>query len=203
MKGRTWPAVRRRLRTLARDRTAASALEFAIVAPVLVLMTFGLIDVGQLVYGRAVLDGAVEAAARDASLETGNTSTIDADVLKAVSPALPGVTISSARANYYDFSDIARAERWNDANKDGTCSAGESYVDENRNNRWDSDIGQPGNGGAYDVVVYTVTATFRPVVQLPMLPMFNRDMTMVSRSVRKNQPFASQARYGSASGTCA
>lgn len=192
-----------RIGDLWRDHAGVTILEFAIIAPVFVLLIFGMTNIGQIVYGKVVLDGAVEIAARNSSLETGNTTTADTMVEQMVKNVLPGVTVSSTRKNYYDFNDIARAEKWNDTNKNGTCAGGESYVDENRNGRWDSDVGLAGNGGAYDVVIYTVTAKFKPLFQMPLMPYLNGDQTLVSRSVRKNQPFANQPKYGSSSGVCA
>lgn len=191
------------LRRMAADEEGAYVLEFGILAPVFVLMIFSLVDLGQLVYGKVLLEGAVEAAARNSSLETANTATEDAKVQAMVRNVLPGATVTSTRTSYFDFADIARAERWNDANADGRCAGGESYVDENRNGRWDANIGQSGNGGAYDVVIYTTTVTYDPLIKLPFVPGFTGPQTMVSKAVRKNQPFATQTRYGASSGTCA
>ncbi|WP_225207711.1 TadE/TadG family type IV pilus assembly protein [Novosphingobium huizhouense] len=187
---------------LRRDSEGAYILEFGILAPVFVLMIFSLVDLGQLVYGKVLLEGAVEAAARDSSLETADTVAADATVTSTVRNILPGANVTSTRTSYYDFADIARAEKWNDTNKDGACASGETYVDENRNGRWDANIGQSGNGGAYDVVIYTVTVTYNPLIKLPFVPGFSGPQTLVSKSVRKNQPFATQKKYGSSSGIC-
>ncbi|BEV02039.1 TadE/TadG family type IV pilus assembly protein [Novosphingobium olei] len=193
----------RTLQRLLADTEGAYILEFGIIAPVFVLMIFSLIDLGQLVYGKVLLEGAVEAAARDSSLETADTTASDAMVAATVKNILPGAQVTSTRTNYYDFADIARPEKWNDTNSDGTCSGGETYIDENRNGRWDANIGQSGNGGAYDVVIYTTTVKYDPLIKLPFVPGFTGTQTLVSKTVRKNQPFATQTKYGSSSGTCA
>lgn len=184
------------------DTEGAYVLEFGILAPVFVLMMFSLIDLGQLVYGKVLLEGAVEAAARDSSLETADTTTSDAMVAATVKNILPGAKVTSTRTSYYDFADIARAEKWNDTNKDGSCAGGETYVDENRNGHWDANIGQSGNGGAYDVVIYSTTVTYDPLIKLPVVPGFSGNQTLTAKTVRKNQPFATQKKYGSSSGTC-
>ena len=146
--------------------------------------------------------GAVQKAGRDSSLETGDTTVADEKVREQVEPVLPDVEISSERVSYFDFTDIGRAEAWNDANGDGSCDNGEAYTDENRNGDWDADIGANGNGGADDVVVYTVNATYTPVFRIPLLPHQWNERTLSSSTVRKNQPFADQAEYGSAAGVC-
>jgi hypothetical protein len=115
----------------------------------------------------------------------------------------PNATYASQRTSYYDFADIGRPERWNDANNNGTCDNNEGYVDENDNGDWDEDIGLDGNGGANDVVVYSVTASYEPVFKVPFLPEKWNMRSVTGSAVKKNQPFADQREYGSAAGVCA
>ncbi|MDE2561303.1 MAG: pilus assembly protein [Sphingomonadales bacterium] len=166
------------------------------------MFLIGLLDMGQSIYGQVVLDGAVAKAARSSSLETANTAAADAEVATLVGKVLPGAQIASKRESYYDFGDVGRPEKWNDANNDGTCSNGEVYVDENGNGQWDSDIGVSGNGGANDVVVYTVTATYDPLFKVPFIPQLWSARKLTASTITKNQPFANQDGYGSNSGTC-
>ncbi|WP_245647706.1 TadE/TadG family type IV pilus assembly protein [Novosphingobium lentum] len=187
---------------LARDARGAAALEFALVAPLFFTLIFGIFDMGQVVYGKAVLDGAVQQAARDNSLESANTTAADAFVKKIVGPVLPGVTLASTRSSYYDFNDILRPEKYNDANKDGKCDNGEAYTDENGDGHWNADVGKSDNGGANDVVVYKVVATFKPLFSIPFLPNKWTTQRVSAVAVKKNQPFAYQASYGNAAGTC-
>ena len=179
-----------------------AAIEFAIVAPVFLTMLIGIFDIGQMAYGRSVLSGAAQNAARSSALETANTTRADEAIREKVAPILPGAEVSSTRVSYYDFSDIGRAERWNDADSDGTCDDGEIYVDENGSGGWDADIGVIGNGGASDVVVYTVTATYTPVFKVPFAPESWNERRLTVSLVRKNQPFADQEEYGSEAGVC-
>ena len=184
------------------DRSGAMIVEFALVMPVFLMVIVGCLDLGQMVYGIGVLDGAVEKAARDSSLETGNTSLADAAVEGVIGKVLPGAVVTSTRESYYDFSDIDRPEPWNDANNDGACSTGETFVDENGNGSWDEDVGSTGNGGANDVVVYKVTVTYEPVFKVPLVPLDWNTREITSTAVHRNQPFATQDSYGSESGTC-
>lgn len=187
---------------LARAREGAAAIEFALVAPVFLLLLLGFADLGHMAYAKAILNGAVEKAARSSSLETGDTTAADNIVKDAIKPILPSATITFTRKSYYDFADINRAEKFTDINGNGTCNAGEPYVDENRSGQWEADVGKSGNGGAGDVIIYTVMVTYKPIFTAKMLPGFNQNRTLTAVGVRKNQPFANQQENGSSAGTC-
>lgn len=190
------------VRVLAVDRSGVTATEFAIIAPVFLSLLVGTFDLGQMAYGISVLNGAVQKAARDSALETANTDQADAVVEQIISPVFPGARVSSTRTSYYDFVDIGRAERWNDANNNGDCDIGESYVDENDNGQWDRDVGVSGNGGANDVVVYRVSVRYTPIFKVPFMPEQWNERTLTSTAIKKNQPFATQQEYGSSAGVC-
>ena len=66
--------ISRRLRVLARDRRANTAVEFALTAPAIFLFMFGIIEVGYALWMQNALDYSVAAAARCASLSTSQTS---------------------------------------------------------------------------------------------------------------------------------
>jgi Flp pilus assembly protein TadG len=184
------------------DETGVTVVEFALIAPVFLMMLVGMLDIGQMVYAQAVLNGAVQAAARGASLENGSTAAADALVLSHVSGIMPGVALNTSRRSYYDFADIERAERWNDADDNGVCNDGEAFTDENRNDQWDEEIGLAGNGGASDVVIYTVRATYDPLFRTPFMPEAWATRTLQSSVIRKNQPYADQSSYSATAGTC-
>ncbi|NLR72518.1 pilus assembly protein [Novosphingobium sp. ERN07] len=193
----------RRLRGLSVDRRGVTTIEFAIVAPVFLMMVIGCLDVGQMVYAKGVLDGAVEKAARDSSLETGDIGLADSRVENVIKKVLPGATVSSTRKSYFDFVNANKGEKLNDTNGDGECSTGESYTDSNGNQRWDEDLGKDGNGGANDVIVYTVTVAYEPTFQVPLVPLDWSRREITSTAVKRNQPFALQTgSYSSQVRTC-
>lgn len=187
---------------LADDRRGIATIEFALVAPVFLGLIIAIFDIGQLAYGKAVLAGAVQNAARSAALETADTARADNMVRAAIAPVLPGVEIVSSRVSYFDFADIGRAERWNDADGNGECDNDETYTDENGSGEWEADVGLTGNGGAGDVVVYSVDARYETVFHVPFAPESWRERTISATMVRKNQPFADQREYSSTSGVC-
>lgn len=192
----------RGVRRWLRDTRGVTATEFALIAPPFFALILGSLDIGQWVYAKVLINGAAAQAARANALETADTTAADAMVQSIVSPILPNVSISSTRRNYYDFADVDRPERWNDTNTDGNCNNSESYVDENGNGHWDADVARPGNGNASDVVVYQVTATYQSMFRNPFLPGSWGDRRVTATTVKKNQPFALQAAYTSATGTC-
>ncbi|MFA9200717.1 MAG: TadE/TadG family type IV pilus assembly protein [Cypionkella sp.] len=199
MSDRARPALTR----LPADAAGVTIVEFALVAPVFLLMLMGMLDFGQMIYGKTILSGAVEAAARSSSLEGGDTAAADALVVDRVKHVLPGVQIVSTRTSYYDFADIGRSEQWNDANGNGSCDNGEAFTDENSDGDWDREIGVTGNGAANDVVMYSVRATYAPVFKIPFMPAMWNTRTLNSTAIRKNQPYATQQAYSSTAGTCA
>jgi hypothetical protein len=197
--------LRRVWRGLLRRSEGSAAVEFAFIAPVFLVLLFGIFDIAQLLYAKSVLDGAVQSAARLSHLETGDTEEADTMVENSVKPIIPSVELQTSRVSYFDFADISRPETWGDDDDDGECNNGENYVDYNGNGEWDTittgedrDVGEDGNGGASDVVVYTVTATYSSSFKVPFTDWTDR--TLTSTAVRKNQPFADQA--PSPAGTC-
>ncbi|MCJ2185927.1 TadE/TadG family type IV pilus assembly protein [Novosphingobium beihaiensis] len=194
--------LRRCLAELRKARDGAAIVEFALAAPVFLMALIGIFDVGYMAYATAVLHGAVQQAGRSSSLETGDTSAADAYVTGVVQTVLPGAKVTTSRKSYFDFSNIARPEAWNDANNNGRCDNGESYTDENDNGQWDADVGKSGNGGASDVVVYTVDVTYDPIFPNPFLDGSNGKRSLSASTVKKNQPFANQNALGSSAGTC-
>lgn len=191
-----------RIRLLSDDAEGVSTIEFALIAPVFFTLLIGIFNAGQEAYGLAVLNGAVQKAARDSSLEIVDIGYADMMVENQVAPILPGATFKSTRTSYNDYIDIGRPEKWNDANNNGTCDTGESYVDENGNGDWDADIGKNGNGGADDVVVYQMTVTYEPTFKIPLMPNEWNTRSLTASAIKKNQPFANQTGYGSTAGIC-
>lgn len=187
---------------LRRDRRGSAITEFGLIAPVFMLMLVGIYDLAHMAYARSVFTGAVERAAREASLETADTDVADQMVEDLIRPVLPGVVIETERQSYFDFADIGRHEEFSDENGNNTCDNNESYVDENNSGGWDADIGQAGNGGAGDVVVYTATATYTPVFVVPFMPDAWKERKLTATAVKKNQPFGTQQSYVTKAGTC-
>lgn len=183
--------MRRALRSLRRDRRGISAVEFGLVVPVLLLALLGLLDLGYNMYTAAILEGSIQAAARNSTLEdaTTNVAAIDAKVTSAVRDIAPLATITFKRTAYKSFSSQGKAEDYTDTNKNGRCDMGEPFEDVNENGTWDQDRGKAGLGSARDIVVYLVTVTYPRPFPVNGLLGGSPTYTMESRSVLANQPW--------------
>jgi Flp pilus assembly pilin Flp len=177
---------------LADDERGVAVIEFALLTPVLLVMLMGIFDLSYNLYTQALLEGAIQQAARASTLEfaSDNTSTIDAAVTKVVQDIAPGATLTFNRTSYASFSGIGKPEDYTDTNKNGRCDAGEPYEDINDNGMWDSTQGSSGQGGSRDVVVYQVTTTYpRPFPLWKFLGM-SPNYTLTSKTVLANQPWS-------------
>lgn len=190
-------------RRLLDDQRGTAVMEFGLMATVFMVLLFGLFDMGQMVYAQAVLNGAVERAARDSSLEGGDTAVADAAITSSIQAVAPNAVVTTSRISYFDFADIGRPESWDDDDGSGVCDDDEQYTDENGNGQWDADVGTASNGSASDVVIYTVSVSYPPLFGMPFLPGGSENKVLSAKSIKKNQPFALQDTYGSASGICA
>lgn len=183
---------------LRRDREGVTIIEFAIVAPVLLVFIFGILDLGHGLYMQSVLQGTVQNAGRDAGLESGRVgqAAIDADVrerIKAVMPYLDDDDIAIERQNYETFSDVDVPEDFDDTNGSGAYDDNECFTDRNNNGQWDPDVGADGLGGADDVVQYEVTVTYDRLLPFwRMLDLPHRGVAQAT-TVMRNQPFGQQA----------
>lgn len=179
------------LRKLRHDVRGVSAVEFALLTPVLLIALLGLLDLGYNMYTASILEGAIQSAARSSTLENASSkaTAIDDAVTAAVKDIAPQATIAFKRTAYPSFSSTGKPEDYTDNNKNNKCDNGEPFEDVNENSRWDSDQGTAGLGGARDVVVYLVTITYpRP---FPIASMLGAPSTytLASKTVLTNQPW--------------
>lgn len=197
-------SVRSILRRLRRDQDGATLLEFAFVAPVFVLMLMGLFEFGFQVYARSVLQGAVQEAARDATLEGGelNISALDGAVRDQFHNVIPSAEVTFQRTNYANFSDVRQPEEFTDNNGDGECNNNEPFEDMNDNGVWDQDRGQDGLGGARDAVLYEATATYDRIFPLHNMMGWQPEVEIDASTVLRNQPFETQAVRTPTVGNC-
>jgi Flp pilus assembly protein TadG len=180
---------------LTRDKRGAAILEFALVAPLLLTLVLGAFDLGYRAYITSVLQGAVQKAARDATIEGGADalSSIDAAVYGQVHPVISNGTLTFDRKNYATFTRAGQAENFTDTNNNNVRDPGECFQDENGNNTWDADGGANGLGGARDIVVYTAKLTYPHIFPVAGFLGWSETQTVSSTTVLRNQPFGTQA----------
>ena len=114
------PRLRARLATASRrsagDRRGVAAVQFAVIAPVLLLLTVGVIDFSLYIGTRIELEQALRAGAQYALKDYTNTATIIAAVTGATDLSPVTVTYDPAANSYCECSDgIANACPGNDA----------------------------------------------------------------------------------------
>ncbi|MDL2353328.1 MAG: TadE/TadG family type IV pilus assembly protein [Pseudomonadota bacterium] len=178
------------------DERGVTIIEFALIAPVLLLMLMGLLDLAFNMYTTEMLQGAIQNAARNSSIEgaSGKDAQLDAIVTTAVRAVAPSATLAFDRRAYSSFTEAGRPEDYTDVDKDGTCNHGEPFEDANGNGAWDLDRGKAGFGGARDAVLYTVTVNYhRPFPVAAFIPGQTNDFTMNAATVLRNQPYGQQS----------
>jgi hypothetical protein len=180
------------LRRLRDSERGAALVEFAFTGPLFIMVLMGIFDYSWQMYAKQVLQGAVAKAARDATLE-GNVASqtaLDNIVSTAVTNVFPQAQVTFSRRAYDNFNEVGNPEPFNDDNGDHAYQNGECFEDVNGNGVWDSDRARGGNGGADDVILYTVRMRFNRV--LPVWRMLGQpqETTLVETTVLRNQPFA-------------
>jgi len=186
--------MRARLDRLRRDTRGATLIEFAIVAPVMLLLFMGFAEFAYEAYVKSVLTGALQKAGRDSTIQGASTvaATIDARVMTQVKAAAPNATYTSTRQSYAKFGYIS-PEPFTDTNGNGVRNSGECFTDINSNGTWDANPGVNGQGGASDAVVYTMTITVPRIFPVYSMLGSPKSATLTESTVLKNQPYASQA----------
>lgn len=184
---------------LRRDERGVTLIEFAFVAPVMLLLMMGFCDLAYRSYVQAMLTGAMQKAGRDSTIQgsTTKTAVIDAKVMSWVKSVAPNATYSSTRKSYAQFGHI-KPEQFDDNNSNGVFDvASECFTDVNGNNGWDADPGATGQGGANDVVLYKMTVTYPRLFPLYGMMGWPADQQIGATTILKNQPWAAQNTYTS------
>ncbi|SBV34384.1 TadE-like protein [uncultured Sphingopyxis sp.] len=171
------------LRRLRRSERGTAFVEFALTAPVFLLILLGIFDYCWQMYAQQVLQGVVAKAGRDATLEefAADQEALDDVVEAEVKKVFKNAEVSFNRRAFDDYSEI-KPLRWVDMNDNGV-------QDPSPDDCWE-DGGKQGNGGADDVVQYTVSMRFNRV--LPVWKMLGQPQstTLTSTTLLRNQPFA-------------
>ena len=203
------------MRRIGADRRGITVIEFAIISPVMLLLIMALGDILYQEYAQSILNGALQKAGRDSSIQGNNDAasgaTIDGKVVSMIGLIMPALsqtcpattagTWCSTRKNYDTFSDVA-PEPFTDTNADGLCNHGEPFTDENGNGVWDADPGTAGQGGANDVTLYTMTVTYPRLFPVAKMLGVTATQTITATTLLKNQPYATQSLTPVTTGTC-
>lgn len=181
---------------LRREERGTTIVEFAIIAPALILLIIGGMELGHIGYIKGITRAALQVAARDSGLETGiaNKTAIDNRVRERIKTVIPNARVDVDRRSYTDFSSVGTPEDFNDGNGNGIYDADECFTDMNNNGRWDSDRGRANDqGGADEVTLYTVRVTYDKVFPLWALVGQPKTNVLTAQTTMRNQPYGVQA----------
>lgn len=196
--------MRRSFRRWRQDRRGVAAIEFALIAPVVVLMVVGSIEIAHMLTVQVSLDGAVAEAARaaavklDQSEDTRDTTMRDY-VTKRMSafPIAAGQSVAINTTVYRSFGS-SYPEGFTDSNGNGRYDGpsgtfpGETFDDRNKNGV--RDIASPITGklgGPGDVVSYT--AQFPAALYFDFFSFITgaNGFTLKASTVLRNEPVKS------------
>lgn len=182
---------RQRLIALVRQTRAVAAVEFAIVAPVFLLATMGIFDLAHQYYVKSTLTGIVEDVGRSATLQkyAGDQTALDQAVTDQVRNTYKGIDVKIFRRSYSALGQVGSPERFTDTNGNGAYDPGECFYDSNDNRTWDDEPGIDGNGGADQVVLFTVQVEYVRI--FPMWSMLGQPSSSKIRAstLLRNQPY--------------
>lgn len=180
---------------LARREEGVTAVEFAMIAPIVVLMIMGIIEFSLIMFTSTVMESATNNTSRLG--KTGYTPTsitrqqaiinnIQARTAGLLDPAKIVITTKV----YANFNNVGQPEACITP-PTPPCPGvpGVNFVDVNGNGVWDTDMGAAGLGNPGDVVVYTVSYPW-PIMTPPMRAILGSTFLITARSVVRNEPYS-------------
>lgn len=195
-------AVLKRAFRVTRDEEGSPAVEFALAAPVLLLVMAAIIEFGMIVLVTVLMEGGLREAARwGITGQTPEDGDRGAHILEVVADRTLGlVDVTKATVKiiaYPTFDDVGRGEDFVDGNGNGTYDSGETFKDCNGNGKRDEDRGKSDAGGSGDVVVYQIDYDW-PLLTGLMAPLIGKEgkFHVQASGIVRNEPWD-----GSAAGT--
>ena len=184
-------ARRFQLRLFAGDARGDAAVQFALLAPALLLLVVGTFEFAVTLFVGGALESAVLAASRFGVTGFAQEGVTREERIRQIidERTLGFVDMDEARINtliYGSFDDIGQPEPFTDGNGNGTPDPGE-YADVNGNGQWDDDMGRAGLGGPDDIVLYEIEYETTGITGL-MRPILGRITHRAAVAVR-NEPF--------------
>lgn len=178
-----------------KNQDGSAAVEFALVAPVLALILFGIIETSMIMYTTSVMEGATISSSRLGKTGYFETNKTRQQLITEMMTQRCGAIINPANItittkSYGTFSNISQPEAFIDANHNNIYDAGETFSDTNGNGHWDADMGVAGLGNANDIVLYTVSYPWP--IMTPFMRRFlgtNGTYTITSSMLVKNEPY--------------
>jgi Flp pilus assembly protein TadG len=173
----------------------SQAVEFALAAPVLLLMLSAFVEFGMYILGRVTLEGSLRDIARygiTGQVPPGGDRV--AEMLRMIGRSSGGL-IDPAQVvlqvqSYPTFEDVGLGEDFADGNANGSYDAGETFKDCNGNGVRDTDRGTSGAGGSGEVVLYRIDYDW-PMWTAMLTPLIGHDgkLHVQTSTVVRNEPW--------------
>ncbi|WP_159757193.1 TadE/TadG family type IV pilus assembly protein [Sphingomonas sp. 8AM] len=188
------------MRALFRARDGATMVEFGLVVLPFFTLVMGALDLGYQVYLSALTNGAMERAARKATVGSISKDQVVTVIRSEVRTILPKGTRDDPAAvtvtplSYTNFASVGKGERIvADTAPVGQYNSTDCYEDRNNNGRYDATVGGGDDLGSADDVMY-----YDVLVKVPRLfPLANAiglgPFAIVdARTLIRNQPYGDQ-----------
>ncbi len=186
-------STRRILSKFRKDKDGSTAVEVAMVMPILTVVLFGIFELSMGMYVNTVVEGSLREAARlglTGQLQAGTSN--DQALVDMVNDAAMGMvnltTDDVSTLVYESFADVGEGEDFIDLNGDGTWTDGEIFTDVNGNAIWDEDLGEAGLGTQGSIVLYTISYNWN-FLSGSVVPFLNGTIPMTATIVVQNEPF--------------
>ncbi|MCH2546672.1 MAG: pilus assembly protein [Alphaproteobacteria bacterium] len=192
----------RTISEITENNDGATIIEFAIVAPVFILLLFGIIEFSVIMYAKSTMEGATSITSRlgkTGYTEEGITrqEMLTQLLVDRAGGLMDPEEIEITTLIYENFADIGQPEPLSidiNGNQQYDASDGDAYQDINGNGQWDEDMGEAGLGGAGDIVVYKIHYPWQvktPVMQ-NILENENGYFPLNTSIVVRNEPYGAQ-----------
>lgn len=180
---------------LARCQNGVTAIEFALIAPVFILLVMGIIEFSLIMFTSAVMESATNNTSRLG--KTGyvpGAETREQEIIDTVAARTQGLLdpakIAVSTTVYSNFNDVGQPEPCvSPAQPPCGGTPGVNFIDVNGNGQWDADMGAAGLGNPGDVVVYTVSYPW-PIMTPVMRGILGNTYLITARDVVRNEPYS-------------
>lgn len=175
----------------------SSFIEFAFIAPAVLLAITGVMDLMMVLFVQSLMEGGLQDASRlgRTGFQPNNMSREEAIVQRIADATIGLVNMEQVQiltTVYPSFDSIGQPEPFEDAAPvNGTYDPGENYSDVNGNGQWDADMGSAGLGGPGDVVLYQVSYEWSLLTPLVAQVFGSNGKVPISASVAvRNEPWS-------------
>lgn len=184
------------------DEQAATAVEFALVLPIVLLFLFGIVELGIVMFDRNDVSQKLERVARTALIGAATQSGGDETAyitqemtkrladLPFLSKSTPIKATVKSATTYEAISASPGDEPYDDTNKNNTCDDGEPFIDYNGTGVWGKLMPKSGAGAGGDTLLISVDVPI--AVFIPFASgVFggNGELHLSAKQTVQNEPF--------------